>query len=60
MNDDELRTAMKLVLTHNGLGPPEADIHSWRCRYPETYGECDCLSMLLDDLVLAAKGGYDK
>jgi hypothetical protein len=31
---------------HTNEGP-----HSWRCEYPDIYGECDCLDGLTNDIL---------
>lgn len=28
----------------------DSNIHSWRCRYPEIYGRCDCFQELVQEL----------
>lgn len=52
---------VRQVLLDNGLGSTDSQddsgevfhgsIHSWRCSWPDIYGECDCLDRLVADLV---------
>lgn len=37
------------VLAGNGLSGL-GELHGWRCNHPEVYGECRCVSELIDDL----------
>jgi hypothetical protein len=46
----DLRETITRVLVENGVSG-NLDMHSWRCQYPERYGECDCVADLIDDLV---------
>lgn len=52
-----MKDIIEQVLRGAGLSdvPAEcdSDIHSWRCSYPETYGDCTCFADLIDDLAKA-------
>jgi len=50
-----MREEILRVLTEQGLGEVDGSIHSWRCNYPDSYGEgpCTCLNDLVDALVKA-------
>ena len=47
-------TEIERILRENGLTdePSKYDgsIHSWRCEYPDRYGECSCFAELVADL----------
>jgi hypothetical protein len=40
------------VLTDEG-GAPGNSLHSWRCEYPDRYGECDCLTQTAESILAA-------
>ena len=51
-----LRDRLRDALRDNGIDESASiGMHSWRCAYPEQYGQCDCLDLLLDDLVRASE-----
>jgi hypothetical protein len=41
--------AIVRALDDNGAGPGSS-IHSWRCKYPDMYGPCDCVKETARDL----------
>ena len=47
---DELRERLRVVLAENGVDEAPATLHSWRCEYPVSYGKCDCIAELVNDL----------
>lgn len=49
-SDGDLRDALKKVLLSEGCSPGSS-IHSWRCEYPERYGDCDCVGEVVDQLL---------
>jgi hypothetical protein len=50
-----LRGEVERVLRENGLsdepGKYDSSIHSWRCDFPDIYGQCSCFAELADELV---------
>lgn len=45
------RRRIEQALRENGITPQGDDgIHSWRCRYPDQYGPCECFDSLVEDL----------
>ena len=53
-----VRAALLAALEANGAtGFENLGLHGWRCQYPDSYGDgpCDCVEILLDDLVDAAQ-----
>lgn len=57
----DIKQKIRAVLEGAGLSdnPEEFDssIHSWRCEYPDTYGQCTCFQELLDQLVALSTEG---
>lgn len=49
-----MREAITQALTDNGLSGI-GELHSWRCQFPQTYGECTCIADLVDDVVKAVE-----
>lgn len=55
---EALRTRLDAVLVGHAVDSLEDQgLHSWRCRYPDTYGggPCHCYADLLDALVAAVE-----
>jgi hypothetical protein len=46
------------VLTDEG-GAPGNSLHSWRCEYPDRYGECDCLTGTAESILAALRPTID-
>ena len=42
--------AVRLDLLTEGAAPGSS-LHSWRCEYPDQYGECDCVSVTARSVV---------
>lgn len=34
---------------------PGSSLHSWRCEYPDRYGECDCVPQTAKEILAALK-----
>lgn len=51
MADPRVEAAAK-ALTNEG-GVPGGSIHSWRCEYPDRYGECGCVYEVAQIIVAA-------
>ena len=34
-----------------GVSEPGNSLHSWRCEYPDRYGECACVEEMITDLL---------
>lgn len=53
------REAIAAALRGIGLSDDPAqfdsDIHSWRCRYPERYGRCDCFTEAVETTARAVE-----
>jgi hypothetical protein len=49
----ELAATLRQVLADNGISGNHDGLHSWRCAYPDRYGECSCEAELIGDLVAA-------
>ena len=48
------RERLRRVLDASGAtSTANQGLHSWRCEYPDSYGDgpCDCVDLLLDDLL---------
>lgn len=50
------REAVTTLLAEHGL-EGNYDIHSWRCQHPDRYGPCDCVSELVDNLMVLVTAG---
>lgn len=44
------------VLNAEGAAPDDS-IHSWRCKYPDQYGDCDCIEYISKAVLLAVLPG---
>lgn len=42
------------VISEEG-GEPGSSLHSWRCEYPDRYGECSCVAETAEEIVKALR-----
>lgn len=42
------------VINEEG-GAPGSSLHSWRCEYPDRYGECSCVAETAEEVVKALR-----
>ena len=48
--DTDLMATVREVALGYGLSQGTDGLHSWRCDYPDIYGECDCLDEFVTDM----------
>lgn len=51
MNDDRFHEVKKILREYGISDTTNDGPHSWRCEYPERYGECTCLNDLTKDIM---------
>jgi hypothetical protein len=51
--DVDVEATITRVATEHCLQQGAGGFHSWRCDYPDRYGECDCLAEFVADLTAA-------
>jgi hypothetical protein len=51
--DEAVEAASKALIDEGGA--PGNSIHSWRCEYPDRYGECDCVEVTARAALVAAR-----
>ena len=54
-NDEAAEQLIAQTISEQG-GDPGSSIHSWRCEYPDRYGNCDCVEQAARAILAALTG----
>jgi hypothetical protein len=53
MPDPVVEAIVKIIEDEGG--GPGSSLHSWRCSYPDRYGQCDCIEVTAGQILDALK-----